>query len=127
MKNNLRRELILASLLLMIAVILGAFGAHAFKATLSEKAFATYQTGITYHFYQAFGLFLVAIVGDCLKIRIQQVYWCFFSGILLFSGNCYLYALTGIKAFALVVPLGGVAFILGWLLLSIKLYKRDSQ
>jgi uncharacterized membrane protein YgdD (TMEM256/DUF423 family) len=125
MKNNLRRELMISCLLLMIAVMLGAFGAHALKDSLSERAFTTYQTGITYHFYHGLALILVSLIGDYLKIRIQQVYWCFFMGIILFSGNCYLYALTQSKIFALIVPVGGVAFILGWFLLSLKLYKRE--
>lgn len=105
-----------------LAVILGAFGAHALEQSLSDKALQTYQTGIDYHFFHALAL----IIGANLLAQgheIQASLWAFIIGIVIFSGGCYLYALTGVKQFALIVPIGGVSFIFGWLLGAFKVLK----
>jgi uncharacterized membrane protein YgdD (TMEM256/DUF423 family) len=111
------RLFITASFLLAIAVMIGAFGAHGLEGKISQKALDTYQTGVTYHFYHALALLSLSAFHH------QKIYSklaCLFIalGILLFSFNCYLYALTGIKTFAMIVPLGGLSFILGWLTLG---------
>ena len=125
--KSIRRELIIASSFFALAVAFGAFGAHGLKAHLSDKALQTYQTGINYQFLHAIGLFIVSFIGSHYKIRIQQSYWAFVAGIILFSFNCYLYAVTGIKIFAMIVPLGGILFLIGWITLIIKLFKSETK
>lgn len=124
--RNVKRELIIAASFFGLSVMLGAFGAHALKAHLSEKAITTYQTGIQYQFLHAIGMFITSFIGHQFKLRIQLPFWFFFAGIILFSFNCYLYAITSVKTFAMIVPLGGVAFIVGWIILITKLVKSES-
>lgn len=120
-----RKILMFSGLILALAVIMGAFGAHGLESSLSEKAMNIYQTGVKYHFYHGFGLILVTILSEITGIKFNGSIMSFFIGILIFSGNCYLYAITGIKFFAMIVPIGGLAFILGWLLLSFKMIRSE--
>ena len=122
----MKKYLILAGFILMIAVIMGAFGAHGLENKISEKAMQTYQTGVRYHFYHGLAIMLVAIIGKLLNLNLKLSKNFFITGIILFSGNCYLYAITGIKTFAMIVPIGGVAFIIGWLAFSITLLRSNS-
>jgi uncharacterized membrane protein YgdD (TMEM256/DUF423 family) len=119
MMNLNTKDIALASSFLALAVMIGAFGAHGLEGKVTEKAMKTYQTGVTYHFYHGLGLILTTILS-AFKIETKLVKRFFIIGILLFSFNCYLYAITGVKAFAMIVPLGGVSFILGWIMLTIK-------
>lgn len=122
-----RRELIIASTFFGLAVALGAFGAHGLKIYLSDKAMHTYQTGILYQFLHAIALFIVSFIGSYYHIRIQRSFWTFVLGIIFFSFNCYIYAISDIKIFAMLIPLGGIFFIIGWLLLIIKLFKSEPK
>ena len=126
MISNAKKELIIAASFFALAVMLGAFGAHGLKPHLSVKALATYQTGIQYQFLHAIALFIVSFIGHQFKMRIQLPFWFFCVGILLFSFNCYLYAVSSIKTFAMIVPLGGVCFIIGWLTLIVKIFKKET-
>ncbi len=99
-----------------LAVALGAFGAHGLKSHLSPALLQTYQTAVQYHFFHT--LALLAIINLPLSERLLQwVARCFLLGIILFSGSLYALALTSISAFGILTPLGGCAFIGGWLLL----------
>lgn len=113
--------LVLGGIFLFFAVLLGAFGAHGLEKSLPANFLKTYKTGVTYQFYHALGLLLVTSIGLQLKISFSKTQWAFVGGIVLFSFNCYVYALTGIKFFAMIVPLGGVSFIVGWFLFVWKL------
>ncbi|MFZ8934448.1 MAG: DUF423 domain-containing protein [Bacteriovoracaceae bacterium] len=108
---------------LFLAVAFGAFGAHGLESRLSEKLLKTFTTGVTYQYYHAFGLLILGLIqlhlGEVLRLALSI--YLFMIGILLFSFNCYLYALTEVKTFALIVPLGGLCFLVGWLLAFIKL------
>ena len=112
-----RLALILASLLLALAVALGAFGAHAMKARVAPDLQAVWQTAVQYHAWHALGLFGV---GVYLLHRPDAVIaawsaWLFVAGIVLFSGSLYVLALTGTRALGTITPIGGAAFIAGWL------------
>ena len=125
MNKEIKNILVLSSFLLMLAVLLGAFGAHGLEKSLNDKALKTYEVGVRYQFYHGLALLLVATLHTRLvQIKPKWTYRFFLIGILLFSFNCYLYALTQIKAFAIIVPLGGVSFILGWLFLFLTLRKE---
>ena len=120
------KVLALASLVLAIAVMLGAFGAHGLEGKLSLKQMSTFNTGITYHFYHGFALFLLGIILKILpELKLKSVILCFCLGILFFSGNCYIYAITGIKTFALIIPIGGLLFIKGWLTFAYIFFKES--
>jgi len=103
-----------------LAVSLGAFGAHGLKARLAEDMLAIYQTGVQYHMYHALALGLVGL----LALRFPQsgaLSWSgttFLLGILVFSGSLYVLSLSGIRWLGAITPLGGLAFLVGWLLLA---------
>lgn len=97
------------------AVLLGAFGAHGLKSILSEAQLAIYETGVRYHAYHALALLACAARGP---LRIAP--WCLLIGILVFSGSLYLLALTDIRWLGAITPLGGVAFVAGWLALGLE-------
>ncbi len=120
----------IAATLGALAVALGAFGAHALKRHVSEAAVNIFETGVRYQFYHVFALALVAIVYR--EASNKYMVWSgnlFIAGILLFSGSLYL--LTYIKGtekqgldwVGAITPLGGLAFIAGWVCLLIGLYR----
>jgi len=107
----------LAALLMLLGVVLGAFGAHAMKGRLSAGGMEIYRTGVFYHMIHALALFVIAWLADARGAgdkRVLAVGIVFTLGILFFSGSLYLLAITGIHAFGAVTPIGGVLFILGW-------------
>ncbi|AUM13239.1 DUF423 domain-containing protein [Ketobacter alkanivorans] len=99
-----------------IGVVLGAFGAHGLKARIEPNLLAAYQTGVEYHLYHALGLILVGVLAyqfpDVSGLKWGA--WCLMWGVLLFSGSLYLMAVTGIRWLGAITPLGGMAFIIGW-------------
>ena len=122
-KQN-KRELIIASTFFALAVALGAFGAHGLQTSVSAKAMQTYQTGVQYQFLHAIALFITSFIGSHYQMRVQLPFWIFVAGIIFFSFNCYLYAISGIKLFAMIVPIGGILFLIGWLSIISKLIKK---
>ncbi|MBN2635418.1 MAG: DUF423 domain-containing protein [Prolixibacteraceae bacterium] len=113
--------LMTASIFLMLAVAIGAFGAHGLKSHLTDEMLTIYKTGVEYHFYHALGLLLIGV----LAFSMPSVYFkwsaIFLSvGIVLFSGSLYALAITGIKALGAITPIGGLSFIAGWALLLIS-------
>lgn len=105
--------------LMALAIMLGAFGAHGLKSRVSALALETYQTGVLYHIIHSLALLVIGVV-ELIKPNYDFKFskLAFLSAIFLFSVNCYLYAVTGVKTFAMVVPIGGVMFILGWIKLA---------
>jgi uncharacterized membrane protein YgdD (TMEM256/DUF423 family) len=121
---NSGRTLAIAGLLLALATVFGAFGAHALKSQLSPDRLQVYETAVRYHFFHALGL-----LGIGLALRfmdVPSIRWAavlVVVGIVLFSGS--LYALTfGIpRSFGAVTPLGGVALIAGWICFAIGAWR----
>ena len=122
---NFKKPYLLGTSLLALAVIIGAFGAHGIKKMVTTDLLQTYQTGVTYHYYHAFGLLILGVVAQLNpSFKSKNIMYAFMVGILFFSFNCYLYTLTQIKTFAMIVPLGGVSFIVGWVLFIKEIYKE---
>lgn len=110
---------------LALAVIIGAFGAHGLKEQLSDANIKTFQTGVSYQFFHGFGIMFAGILQKLFAQRdLKKTVLSFSLGILFFSFNCYLYAITNIKTFALLVPIGGLAFIIGWCFMYIEFKKE---
>jgi len=102
-----------------LAVAFGAFGAHALRATLSPEDLATFEVGVRYQMYHALGLLVVAwATTQWEATTVTAAGWAFVLGIVLFSGSLYVLVLSGMRWLGAVTPLGGVAFIVGWLLLA---------
>ena len=124
-KRMSKTIIMISAILLALAVMLGAFGAHGLKSHLSNEMMQTYKTGVEYHFYHAFGLLLLGI----LAIYAPSVYlkWsavCLVAGIVLFSGSLYALSVTGIKGLGVIIPFGGLSFIAGWILLFMAVLKK---
>jgi len=101
----------------LLGVVLGAFGAHAMRARLSEDLLRAWQTGVEYQMYHAFALLAVGLVahagaGEAGWLSVTG--WAFTLGVLLFSGSLYALALTGIRPLGAVTPFGGLLLIVGW-------------
>jgi uncharacterized membrane protein YgdD (TMEM256/DUF423 family) len=119
-----KKSLVLGSALLALAVLIGAFGAHGLKNMVAAEKLVTFETGVRYHFYHALGLLILGILQQQFQTMKATVsHWAFFIGVLLFSFNCYFYVVTDVKVFAMMVPLGGVLFVIGWITLMIQLLK----
>ena len=113
----------LGALNAFLAVAAGAFGAHGLKSRVSPEALVTFETGARYHMYHSLALFAVAWLvsrgGAGVKLA-GFGGWAFLIGIVLFSGSLYGYSLTGVRSLAIVTPLGGLAFLVGWILVAIS-------
>ena|SRR5438876_6924460 len=111
---------VMGALLGLIGVGFGAFGAHALRARLSAEALTTFETGVRYQMYHAIALLAVAFAiqrwGGSLSTWAGAL---FAAGILVFSGSLYALALSGVRAFGAITPLGGLAFIAGWACLGL--------
>ena len=108
-----------AAFLGMVAIILGAFGAHALKKVLTPEQLISFETGVRYQMYQAFFLFFLASQNDILEKTKKTIFTLILSGTLFFSGSIYLLSTTGItginfKPIGFITPIGGVLLILAW-------------
>jgi uncharacterized membrane protein YgdD (TMEM256/DUF423 family) len=111
----------IAAVLMALAVMLGAFGAHGLKDRLDAYSMEVYQKAVFYHFVHALGLLVVTLsprTANLIWVNILLV-----TGILIFSGSLYLLALTGVRTLGAITPLGGLSFIAAWLLLAWSLRK----
>jgi uncharacterized membrane protein YgdD (TMEM256/DUF423 family) len=113
---NSKRVLLIASLSGMLAVGLGAFGAHALKSILLQNnRVETYELAVRYHFYHTFALLSISIFMDRLSTRwLGYAAVSMLIGVVLFSGSLYALALLNETAFAIATPFGGVFLIVGW-------------
>ncbi len=102
-------------------MVLGAFGAHALRERLGPQMLAVFETGVRYQLVHALALIAVELARE--RWSPSPLFplsgWLFVAGILLFSGSLYLLTLTGARWFGAITPLGGVAFIAGWVCLAL--------
>lgn len=125
---NARRILLLASLSGFVTVGLGAFGAHGLAGVLGERI-GTWETAVLYQMFHTSALLALGILMKleyCASAWLQRSAVAFCLGILLFSGSLYVLALTGISWLGMITPLGGLAFLSGWLSLGLAL-RREIQ
>ncbi len=117
----LRCPLVLGALLVLLAVMAGAFGAHALRAIVSERSLEVFQTGVQYQMIHGLGLILIAILGALDLSRRLLVLAAGFlaAGVVMFSGSLYLLVLTEMRWLGPVTPLGGLCFMAGWVLVVI--------
>jgi uncharacterized membrane protein YgdD (TMEM256/DUF423 family) len=123
LKNSIRSGCIFAGL----AVILGAFGAHALEELLTSNGrLDTYETAVKYQMYHSLGLILIGILYEKWPQKIlKSASIAFIVGILFFSGSLYLLCFTGVNKLGMITPLGGVAFIIGWALIILSISKKS--
>ncbi|MDO6437547.1 DUF423 domain-containing protein [Cyclobacterium sp. 1_MG-2023] len=109
-----------------LAVIFGAFGAHALEEMLvSTGRLDTYETAVSYHFYHSLALLMVGILSlqfpDKKRINYSALF--FIAGILIFSGSLYILCLSQVTWLGAITPLGGLSFIIGWVMLLLSFGK----
>jgi uncharacterized membrane protein YgdD (TMEM256/DUF423 family) len=113
-----KKILVMASGILgFLAVSLGAFGAHILKDSISSELLSAFQTGVLYHLIHTVVILVIAIAGDN---RFFNAAIFMIIGIVLFSFSLYVYSITQIKIFAMITPIGGVSFLVGWLMIIIE-------
>jgi uncharacterized membrane protein YgdD (TMEM256/DUF423 family) len=126
-----RTAIITGALFAALAVILGAFGAHALKAMLTEQQLLTFETGVKYQFYHSFALLIAGVIygfKPASQIKLSSTF--FIIGIILFSGSLYgmtalqMNGQAGLGGLGILTPIGGLFFILGWLMLLIGAMKK---
>jgi uncharacterized membrane protein YgdD (TMEM256/DUF423 family) len=120
--------LLLGALACMLAVLLGAFGAHALRGKLTADLLAIYQTAVQYHFWHALGLLAIGIVAMHLpaSAALRWAGWLMLAGIVIFSGSLYLLAITGVRWLGAITPIGGTALIASWALFALAIAKASS-
>lgn len=141
-----RTFLVLGSLLGLVGVALGAFGAHALRRQIPAERLASFETGVRYHLIHALALFAVVLIG---RLRYATVVggessgfaatsyfgwigsaaiaagWLFVAGIVLFSGSLYALAITGERRWGAVTPIGGVCWLAAWASLAVAAWTAD--
>ncbi|MDO3380505.1 DUF423 domain-containing protein [Geoalkalibacter halelectricus] len=121
--------LILGSLNAFLGVALGAFGAHGLKSKVAPEMLATWNTAVQYHLVHALGLLVIGILCHLMPgaMLVRAAGWLIFLGVLLFSGSLYIMVLTGIRGLGMITPIGGVTFLIGWLLLALVGYRQGAE
>jgi uncharacterized membrane protein YgdD (TMEM256/DUF423 family) len=118
---NMDRTFLLAGAIAgLVGVAFGAFGAHGLRGRLTPEMLAVFETGVRYQMYHALALLLTAALVPRMPGKaLVAAGWLFTGGIVLFSGSLYLLAVTGVTVLGAITPIGGVAFLAGWLSLII--------
>lgn len=120
--------LFIGSILAGLSVAGGAFATHALKNQLSDRSLEIFETGTKYQMYHALALILVALLLTRLEtpsITMISAGYAFIIGIIIFSGSLYALSLTGIKWLGAIAPIGGAAFLIGWLSLAIAAWGME--
>lgn len=127
-----RKRAAIASLYIVTAIVLGAFGAHALREILSPEKLVSFETGVRYQMYMGLALLILSLSEDRIKFDIKWT-WLFLNiGIKLFSGSIYLLALQeplniNLKFLGPITPLGGACFIIAWTIFIFQLIRKKSS
>lgn len=116
----------IGSVLMAVGVGAGAFGAHGLRNRLDAYSLSVYEKAVFYHFIHALGILLTALLARTGAITMAgqtRVAGLLFAGVLIFSGSLYALALSGVRMLGAITPLGGLAFIAGWILLAYELLR----
>jgi uncharacterized membrane protein YgdD (TMEM256/DUF423 family) len=107
-----------------IAVGAGAFAAHGLRDRLEPRALEVFETGARYQMYHALAMIAAGLIASSAVRGAQTAGWMFQAGIVLFSGSLYALSLTGVKTLGAITPLGGLAFLAGWVWLAWVSFRR---
>jgi uncharacterized membrane protein YgdD (TMEM256/DUF423 family) len=119
--NDKKMWIIISAVSGFTAVAIGAFGAHGLREKLSAEMLEVYQTGVLYQFIHTIVLLILSL-NNFIKGNIASIF--FLAGIILFSFSLYLYSTSEIRFFAMITPVGGVCFLIGWLWLIVEVIRR---
>jgi len=118
--------LLIASVSGALSVAIGAFGAHGMRTFLeANNRFDTFETAVRYQFYHTFLLLIIGLLMTQFQTKTMEwAGWFCFAGILIFSGSLYILCATGVKWLGAITPIGGLMFIVSWVLLGISILKK---
>lgn len=119
--------MVTGAILAGLAVALGAFGAHMLEDMVSADRLATFETGVKYQMYHALALLVIGWISREAPGTLNSVGYCFIAGILVFSGSLYILVLTDTGWLGAITPIGGIAFIAGWILLAVKSIQLNKE
>jgi uncharacterized membrane protein YgdD (TMEM256/DUF423 family) len=122
--NNKKIWIVISALSGFTVVAIGAFGAHGLREKLSTEMLEVYKTGVLYQFIHTIVLLILSLT-DFIKTKIASIF--FLLGIILFSFSLYIYSTSGIQFFAMITPIGGVCFLMGWLWLIVEAFRIKAQ
>lgn len=119
------KKLVITGLIfILLSIILGAMAAHALEKTISPSLIETFEKGVKYQIYAGFGLLIIGFAAQQLRFSLTSFYWLTCIGTLLFSGCIYAYTfhemIPALKSAVYIVPIGGSAMIMAWLILVIQ-------
>jgi uncharacterized membrane protein YgdD (TMEM256/DUF423 family) len=117
--------LVIGCVFAFLSIAIGAFGAHGLEGKISERSLQIYKTGVQYQMFQTAGIFLVALLLDKYGSisTLTWAGWLMVIGVLLFSGSLYVLSVTDIKIIGAITPIGGVLFLVSWILVAISVLK----
>ncbi len=116
----------IGSILVMLSVMIGAFGAHMLEPIIGEDKISVYETGVQYHMIHALGIIVIGVIAKVFG-ESKLLAWSarlLFIGIILFSGSLYVLSISGIGPLGAITPFGGVSFIAGWVCLAVTALKK---
>ena len=122
----MKKNLSITAILGLLAIIFGAFGAHALKEKIGVDALQSFETGVRYQMYHVLALLFVNTYSGFNAKAKNTISWLFFMGILFFSGSIYLITAGGVnpKLIWFITPLGGLLFMAGWLVMLLNFIKK---
>jgi uncharacterized membrane protein YgdD (TMEM256/DUF423 family) len=126
-KVSAARTLMVGGSFMFLGVLFGAFGAHALKAMVEPKLLETWETGVKYLLLHGLSLLAMGIIVQITELQLVWSRRLITAGVTLFSFNCVLYVLSGIKTFAMIVPVGGVLMLVGWILFAVEVFRAPKH
>ena len=103
-----------------LSVVIGAFGAHSLESTIADKM-ETFKTGVQYQIFHGLGLILIGILSKVLGLDLSMSGYLMIAGIILFSGSLYLISIFKYSFMGMIAPLGGLSFIISWVILLLRI------
>lgn len=122
--NDKKTWIIISAVSGFTAVVIGAFGAHGLKEKLSAEMLEVYKTGVLYQLIHTIVILILSLT-NFIKSNITSIF--FLLGIILFSFSLYIYSTSGNQVFAMITPVGGVCFLIGWFWLIIEVIRRKEK
>lgn len=122
--NDKKMWIIISAVSGFTAVAIGAFGAHGLREKLSAEMLEVYKTGVLYQFFHTIVLLILSL-NNFIKGKIASIF--FLAGIILFSFSLYLYSTSGMRFFAMITPVGGVCFLIGWFWLIVEVIRKKEK
>lgn len=127
LKREARSALAVGVFFMFLGVLLGAFGAHALQKYVDPTVLQVWETGVRYQLFHGVALLALGALAQSTELPLKLSRRLLVVGTILFSFNCYSYTVTGLKFFAMIIPVGGTLLLVGWgLLLSVVLLKTKS-